>query len=69
MQAWADSYKFCFRSVKFDIFPRFRSKDICEELLILHLRRCLPAPNFRDAFCGAASPVAFSELQVCVCCS
>ena len=47
---WAEAHKICFRNVKFDVYPRFKTAKTAEECFTLHPRRTLLAQALRDAF-------------------
>ena len=63
MGQMAEAYRSVFKTVKFDSFLRFRQSSACIELATLHLRRCLLATRFRDAFAGEASSAQLSPVQ------
>lgn len=43
-------YRYFYRNVAFDVFPRFRKSPYFEELLQLHLCRSMSIPSARDDF-------------------
>jgi len=63
MQLWKQAHMTAFRSVKFDVFPRFRTSPLAEELVALRLGRCMPSERFRNTFAGDGSSVEFSPQE------
>ena len=63
MGKMSEAYRSVFKTVKFDSFLRFRQSSACIELATLHLRRCLLASRFRDAFAGEASSARLTPVQ------